>query len=255
MFFVPILHELPIFGSNAKFWMWTVDLSPGFVGQGIITGLAIPLHMLFGAVVGWGILSPYAKRKGYAPGDIDDWETGSRGWIIWPSLAALLADATIKLGWVILHPLWKAYSGKMLAIQKSALARLKFTSTAIQHWQGYGTIPTDGTDDFLDTENVSTGSDLRDQIVQSGYQNTQRLAISGALLAIAVIMCCLAIPVVFNNIAPWYYTILAIALSLPMAVVGVRSLAETDYNPESAIGKTCTLSASITNLTTKQFLS
>jgi hypothetical protein len=35
---------------------------------------------------------------------------------------------------------------------------------------------------------------------------------------------------------PQYYTILAIALSLPMPIVGIRSLAETDYNPESALG-------------------
>ncbi len=39
MGFVPILHELPIFGLHAaKEWLWTVDLSPGFLGQGIIIG-------------------------------------------------------------------------------------------------------------------------------------------------------------------------------------------------------------------------
>ena len=61
MYFIPMLHQLPIFGSQAASeWLWTMDLSPGFFGQGMITGAAIPLHMLIGAVVGCGILSPYA---------------------------------------------------------------------------------------------------------------------------------------------------------------------------------------------------
>ena len=33
-------------------------MSPGFIGQGIITGPIITIHMLMGTVVGWGILSP-----------------------------------------------------------------------------------------------------------------------------------------------------------------------------------------------------
>ncbi len=43
--------------------------------------------MLLGAVVGWGILSPLAKYQGWAPGPVDDWLTGSRGWLVWTSLA------------------------------------------------------------------------------------------------------------------------------------------------------------------------
>ncbi|KEY71714.1 hypothetical protein S7711_02943 [Stachybotrys chartarum IBT 7711] len=76
MSYVPILHELPIFGAGAsRGWLWSIDLSPGFIGQ-FITGPAIPLHMLAGAAIGWGILSPYAKAKYYAPGPVDDWEHG-----------------------------------------------------------------------------------------------------------------------------------------------------------------------------------
>ena len=52
----------------------------------------------------------------------------------------------------------------------------------------------------------------------------------------SVIACISAIHFLFADIIPYYYTTLAIALSLPMAVVGIRSLAETDYNPESALG-------------------
>ncbi|KAG4440050.1 hypothetical protein IFR05_004443 [Cadophora sp. M221] len=98
MYFVPILHAVPVFGFQAAtHWFWTLDMSPGFFGQGMITGPIIPLHMILGTIVGWGILSPYAKYRGWAPGKVDDWETGSRGWIIWVSLAALLADGSVKL--------------------------------------------------------------------------------------------------------------------------------------------------------------
>uniref|UniRef100_A0A8H7K9Z1 Oligopeptide transporter n=1 Tax=Bionectria ochroleuca TaxID=29856 RepID=A0A8H7K9Z1_BIOOC len=108
IYFIPILRQLPVFGRKAATsWLWSVDLSPGFFGQGIITGPVITLHMLLGAIVGWGVLSPYARNQGWAPGDVDDWSTGSRGWIIWVSLAALLADASIKMAWLLLNPILK----------------------------------------------------------------------------------------------------------------------------------------------------
>jgi len=78
--FLPVLRNLPPFGTDtAKQWLWSIDLSPRFIGQGITTGSVIPLHMLAGTIVGCGILSLYARNKGYALGDIDDWENGPRG--------------------------------------------------------------------------------------------------------------------------------------------------------------------------------
>lgn len=41
---------------------------------------------------------------------MDNWEDGSRGWIIWISLGSLLADASVKLTWFIVRPLWTEYS-------------------------------------------------------------------------------------------------------------------------------------------------
>lgn len=70
-------------------------------------GPATTAHMLSGAVIGWAMLSPLAKHKGWAPGPVGDWETGSRGWIIWISLAIMLVDSVINLGWMALRPLLK----------------------------------------------------------------------------------------------------------------------------------------------------
>ena len=73
----------------------------------MIAGPLVTLHMLVGAVVGWGVLSPLAQRNGWAKGDVGNWETGSRGWIIWISQAALLADCITKISWFFIRPLWK----------------------------------------------------------------------------------------------------------------------------------------------------
>ena len=85
--------------------------------------------MLIGAIVGWGVLLPYAKHRGWAPGKVDDWTAGSRGWIIWVTLASLLADASIKLAWLILQPFWRDYlaSGHL---QKQLIA---FWENYVQH--------------------------------------------------------------------------------------------------------------------------
>ena len=69
-------------------------------------GPTVTLHMLLGAVLGWGILSPLAKGKGWAPGKVADWETGSKGWIVWISLAIMLADALVSLGWLVFRPIF-----------------------------------------------------------------------------------------------------------------------------------------------------
>ncbi|KID83615.1 oligopeptide transporter [Metarhizium guizhouense ARSEF 977] len=237
MFFIPILHNVPIFGKPAaKDWLWSIDLSPGFFGQGIITGPTIPIHMLVGAIVGWGILSPYAKSKGYAPGKVDDWENGPRGWIIWVSLAALLADASVKLGWFILKPAHTVYCQrdgqvrtKLRSLRRDIEMRLGFESRE----PAYHVVSTEDDDSpTVDGRNISGMHVTKDE--QEASEMSLSWSVLGLILFVAIVACVLAMQVMFGMIR-WYYTMLAIFLSLPMAVVGIRSLAETDYNPESAI--------------------
>jgi uncharacterized oligopeptide transporter (OPT) family protein len=59
-------------------------------------------YIALGAVIGWGILSPVAKHNGWAPGPVDDWDTGSRGWILWVGMRLILGDTLIG---IILRPL------------------------------------------------------------------------------------------------------------------------------------------------------
>ena len=199
-----------------------------------------------GAIVGWAILSPYAKHKGWAPGEVDDWETGSRGWIVWVSLASLLADASVKLAWFLFKPIWKNFCAS-----GSVRSRLReFWGKSIQRQPPrrsdirYSAVPDgvhDDSDSFQASHAQNAGwSSRRHCVLQEGKNTSfidsmisQRSALA---LVSSVIICVLAVHFIFGNIIPWFYTLLAIALSLPMAMVGIRCIAETDYNPESALG-------------------
>jgi hypothetical protein len=247
MHFMPIFHDFPIFGSYAaRHWLCTVDFSPGFVGQGMITGAVIPLHMLLGSIVGWGILSPYAKHRGWAPGEVEDWATGSRGWIIWVSLASLLADASVKLAWFVFRPVWAAYIASRHPPSRTAAVQAGI--------DGYRRPPSSNNRHATYSHETHNEPDLHQPHIanetdsllsqrdpsclgrKQWSESPLQLRVLGLGFAISVAICTWVIHMLFRGLIKWYYTILAIGLSLPMAVVGIRSLAETDYNPESALG-------------------
>ncbi len=58
------------------------------------------LHGLLGT--GYGILGPYARARGWAPGAIMDWKTGATGWILWVSLAIMLGDSLTSLSLLVI---------------------------------------------------------------------------------------------------------------------------------------------------------
>ena len=43
------------------------------------------------------MLGPYARAQGWAPGPINDWQTGAVGWVLWVSLAIMLGDSVTSL--------------------------------------------------------------------------------------------------------------------------------------------------------------
>ncbi|KAH8595341.1 hypothetical protein B0O99DRAFT_686767 [Bisporella sp. PMI_857] len=93
---LPVLRRVPIFGlTAAKDWLWAFDLSPAYIGYGIITGPTINVSILLGAIIGWGILSPVAKHKGWANGPVFGFDNGSRGWILWVGIGLILEDTII----------------------------------------------------------------------------------------------------------------------------------------------------------------
>jgi OPT family oligopeptide transporter len=104
--FVPILKNLPL-GTWAGYpmltaWMWTLQPSLSYVGQGLIMGPRTAASMLLGTLIGWGVLAPAARAAGYAPGPIGDSHTGAQGWLLWVSLATMLAESFVSLALISL---------------------------------------------------------------------------------------------------------------------------------------------------------
>ncbi|KAI0096582.1 oligopeptide transporter [Nemania sp. FL0031] len=231
-FFFPILRTIPIFGiPAARDWSWSFNFSPGFIGGGIITGPVIPLHMLAGAIVGWAILSPLAIHKGWAHGPVEDWETGSRAWIIWVSLSCLMADAAVFLVWFIIEPM------------KRALAQIISSNTPIH---------------------CVSGNNAHEPLLDQGDQNAlppqknwlaSSTTVICATIAVASCFCIISVQVIFHSVIPWYFVLLAVILALPMAVVGIRALAECDFNPESPLLSQLVFAALLSKSNPHAFLS
>ncbi|KAF2849824.1 oligopeptide transporter-like protein [Plenodomus tracheiphilus IPT5] len=204
-YFIPQLHDIPIFGlSMAQTWLWTLNPSPAYIGQGIIMGPATTLHMLLGAIIGWGILSPLAKYKGWAPGPVSDWTNGSKGWIVWISLAIMLADSLVSLGWLIIRP--------CIAMAKTYAPTLK------------------------QTFQTHTWTQLLTLRISPSHQYTP-LSPSHPPPPPSLLLCILAIHTTFPHLIPLPSTLLALLLSLLLSIMGVRALGETDLNPVSGISK------------------
>lgn len=236
-YFIPQLHDIPIFGlSLATKWLWTLNPSPAYVGQGIIMGPATTLHMLLGAIIGWGVLSPLAKHKGWAPGPVSDWTNGSKGWIVWISLAIMLADSLISLGWLVLRPL--------IALSRTYYPTVKETfhshtwrellTLKISKRQGYTSL-SDGTSINPTAAIKKHLNDSNEPDAPPEHLISTRTTLIG--LVGSLILCIVAVHVSFPGLIPFRLTLLSLLLALLLSVMGVRALGETDLNPVSGISK------------------
>ncbi|RAL67229.1 hypothetical protein DID88_008003 [Monilinia fructigena] len=255
-YFFPILRKLPIFGAAiAQNWLWTLNPSLAYVGQGIIMGPATTTHMLLGAVVGWGILSPLAKNRGWASGPVSDWETGSKGWIVWISLAIMLADSVISLGYIALNPLINN-GGDYISEAQRKIKRQDWWGLlsigAPQSTIGYA--PINGEDSRNHREqHASTALDESSFSGNTHQPETKDLSQPDAPdapsehlvnsrtvwigLILSITFCVASIRIVFGELVPLSATIIAVLMALILSIMGVRALGETDLNPVSGISK------------------
>ena len=228
-YFLPILHKLPVFGLYlANTWLWTLNPSPAYVGQGIIMGPATTFHMLLGAILGWAVLSPVAKNKGWAPGEVKDWEHGSKGWIVWVSLAIMLADALVNLGWLVLRPTIKFgpgwYETTKNQFQRSSSWREFVLSSSHKTYASLNQGSTKSSDP----------NDVPDDAPPHHLVSGRTISV---LLPVTIIICVVCIHIAFGEYIPISLNILAIFLALLLSIMGVRALGETDLNPVSGISK------------------
>lgn len=216
---------------------------------------------LLGAILGWGILSPLAKYKGWAPGSINDWENGSKGWIVWTSLAIMLADAVVSLGHLAARPIlyriasfvqqrWQASdargANRLLSSRRGGYTTLQHDSEDMNLYEP----SSPGPDLGRASGNAEPGSDSDDalrrdisDVLQAADQDdapadelvSNRTVLVGLVLSVA--FCVLCIHFVFGSLVPLYATVAAVLMALVLSIMGVRALGETDLNPVSGISK------------------
>jgi OPT family oligopeptide transporter len=236
-YFVPILRDLPILGSKlAKDWLWTFNPSPGYIGQGIVMGPTTTIHMLIGAIFGWGILSPLAKSRGWAPGPVADWETGSKGWIVWVSLAIMLSDALVNLGWLILRPVYHWSIPKLNLFIKAVIAcDYKGVLEIMKIRSRYESLPGRDSDSTTTDPQTKSAASLPDVDAPAEHLVSNKTVLVS--LGLSILLCIASIHIVFGSLVPFYATLVSVVLALLLSVMGVRALGETDLNPVSGISK------------------
>lgn len=232
-YFIPILRELPIFGSRMSLvYQWNFQPSPAYVGQGIIMGLPSVSYMLFGAILGWAVLAPLAKHLGWAPGPIDDWVTGGQGWILWLSLSVMISDSVVSFVVVTVKSL--------NSLRKSWRAE-KYESLTKSDHPNYLSPDAAIAGDEIEPLNYrgrlqSASSSINSVVdVSAEFLVDNYIIVSG--LVVSSVVCVWAIRSVFGDLIPYYATVAAIVLAMFFSVLGVRALGETDLNPVSGIGK------------------
>ncbi|KAI9884565.1 MAG: hypothetical protein M1823_003660 [Watsoniomyces obsoletus] len=242
-YFIPQLRHIPFLGRNLAInWLWTFNMSPAYAAQGIIMGPATTSHMLLGAIVGWGILSPLAKYQGWAPGPVKDWDRGSKGWIVWISLAIMLSDSVISLGWLIGRPIFRLIQARLNIIQEHfkkqgslllALPKIwikkdnNYTSssqseveesTALMLNQSHTSPTNNNTTRKRQPTSLSSSKHHQDPLTIIDAPPDQQISNRTVLIGLLL-------------------SSLLLIMALLLSIMGVRALGETDLNPVSGISK------------------
>lgn len=192
--------------------------SLSYIGQGIIMGFPVTVSMNIGMVVGWAVLSPLAKKSGWAPGPVSSTTNGSRGWILWVALAIMIVESVISLA-----PITAQYVRNLWVRRDEYERRAHVFATPdspdeAAERDGYMDIPPED-DDEPEVEPP-------ERLVPSAWV-ALGLGGSGVLGVVGVWY-------VFGSdgIHPWA-TALGLVLASVLSLIGVRALGETDINPVS----------------------
>lgn len=86
---------------TAAAWTFKLYLGPSLFGAGFLIGPRVSFSLLLGALAAWAVLGPIAKSEGWAPGAVMSYKDGVRGWLLWPGVALMVAEAltALALSW------------------------------------------------------------------------------------------------------------------------------------------------------------
>lgn len=199
------------------------------------------MHMLFGAVLGWGVLSPLAKARGWAPGPVDSWEDGSKAWIVWISLAIMLADSLVSLGWLVVKPMinhaprWIA-KFRSTQLGKWIALRLQSSQSHGHSYINYSALDSSQLHEHDHHDHLSAPVVVEEDedAPPSQLISTRTVVI---LLPLTLILNVICMHFAFGDIMSPVLSSLATLLAVLLSIMGVRALGETDLNPVSGISK------------------
>lgn len=236
-YFVPILTRLPLFGNYlSKTYMWNIQPSPAYIGQGIIMGLPTVSYMLLGAFLGWGILAPLARYCGWVPPDADpnDWERGIQGWILWVSLSIMVVDSVIGLLVVTVRSVVCFFLCENKAEALNTVVGDSIESLLMEEEKAINTRRAQASGGQQETVRLVSAESEHE--VESKYLVRYTTVISGLIVSSAI---CVTFTVYLfgSQIIPISAMLIALLLALLLSILGVRALGETDLNPVSGIGK------------------
>ena len=83
-------------------YQFSILNSPLMWGAGVLIGPKVACSLLLGAIVSWGVLAPWSYSAGFVPEEAAVTAMkGARGWILWPGVAIMVADAltSLALSW------------------------------------------------------------------------------------------------------------------------------------------------------------
>ncbi|AQZ12844.1 YGL114W [Zygosaccharomyces parabailii] len=238
-YFLPVLRSIPLFGTYlSKNYLWEFQPSPAYIGQGIIMGLPTVSYMLFGCMLGWGILAPLARRAGWVPPDagVDDWEKGVHGWILWSSLSIMVVDSVVGFivvtmrsivrFWLtddkarLLTNVWDDSYESMLLEEERVINKRRYTTSSSSNRPNTVKLVYDDVDHEVAEEHLVTYTTVLSGIIVSS------------------LLCIILVIYLFGlEIIPIYAMVTALLIALFLSVLGIRALGETDLNPVSGIGK------------------
>lgn len=107
--------KLAPFGALAGKLGWRFTFNAGYVGQGMIMGPCVCASMLIGTIVAFAGLAPLALRRGWASNPDNRGVDSAQAWVIWVSMAIMIADSLTSLGVLLAR-----YAASAVARRRSA---------------------------------------------------------------------------------------------------------------------------------------
>ena len=218
---------------------------------GMIITPSIAASMLLGTILGWGVLSPIAKARGWVPGPVDSFENGVRGWTVWVSLGLLLGDSVVSIGWLAIRP---------LAIQATYFwSRRRFRIIARWSKQLYTPVPTfqesqaisrhrrDSPRQSIVVENEMSSADTLTPSSTPGLLDTsiedfpKQKLISKAIVCYWLVgslaLYLVSMQLTFNSMIPLDISVLAIPVAFGLSPVTMRTVGETSTSSATSLSQ------------------